>query len=87
MSLLDTLKAISYNTDWNISVVDVDGVSIIMLNPEGYSALRDDLAAKEVEKIMIAESVHVIKIYLKESNSGNTTDPTDPTDPSTGGGG
>ena len=90
MTLLESLKALSYNTEYNISVMDVDGANVIVLNPEGYSALKDDLAAKEVEKILIADAVHVIKIYLRESNSGNTTDPTDPTDPSdpgTGGGG
>lgn len=81
MTLIETLAALSNNTNVNITLVDDQDNTLITFNAVGYQSVESDLGARVVKYIKVSSGT-LLTISLKEAN-GNTGDPSDPSgDPS-----
>ena len=86
MLLLDLLKALSGNSNVNITLNNADGDSLITFNAGGYAAVETDLGKRTVKKvkIMTANAVTIVINDAVEEEEPQPDDPTtDPTDPTT----
>lgn len=81
MTLIETLAALSNNTNVNITLVDDQDNALITFNAVGYQSVESDLGARVVKYIKVSSGT-LLTIALKEAN-GNTGNPSgDPSDPS-----
>jgi len=81
MTLIETLAALSNNTNVNITLVDDQDNTLITFNAVCYQTVESDLGARVVKYIKVSSGT-LLTIALKEAN-GNTGDPSgDPSDPS-----
>lgn len=85
MTLIETLAALSNNTNVNITLVDDQDNQLITFNAVGYQSVESDLGARVVKYIKVSSGT-LLTIALKEAN-GNTGDPSsdpsgNPSDPS-----
>jgi hypothetical protein len=87
MKLSDLLKALSYNTNVNVTLLDPEDVELITFNAVGYKAVESELGKKKVKKIKI-DSATAVTIALDEEEVTEETEPTtpdpEPTDPTGG---
>ena len=65
MTLADLLEKTSVNPELKVRIINDDGTDIITFNAAGYSAVNEELNAREVEKIIFADDTKLIKVYLK----------------------
>lgn len=65
MTLADLLEKTSVNPELKVRIINDDGSDIITFNAAGYSAVNEELNAREVEKIIFADDAKLIKVYLK----------------------
>ena len=90
MTLADLLRKVSMNPELKVRIID-GNADIVTFNAAGYPAVNDELNARNVDKIIFAEDMKLIKIYLEalppdpepEPEPEPTPDP-DPNEPSTG---
>lgn len=65
MTLADLLQKVSTNPELKVRIINDDGADIVTFNAAGYPAVNDELKAREVEKIIFAEDMKLIKIHLQ----------------------
>lgn len=56
MKLIDLLKAMAVNNNFNVTLVDADDKAMITFEISGYENLESDLSDREVKKIKITSS-------------------------------
>ena len=81
MKVSDILPKLVKNEEFQIRISDEDNRSIITFDPAGHVAISDELNNREVEEVIIADGVKIIKIHL---TAVTNDDPVNP-DPSNGG--
>lgn len=83
MNLGDLLQKVSMNPELKVRIID-GNTDIVTFNAAGYPAVNDELKARNVEKIIFAEDMKLIKIYLEELPPEPDDEPEpDPEDPET----
>ena len=56
MKLIDLLKAMAVNNNFNVTLVDADDKALITFEISGYENVESDLGDREVKKIKITSS-------------------------------
>lgn len=74
MKLLDLLKALSFNTNVGITLVDSDEFELITFNAVGYKAVESELGKKKVKKVKIASATSIV-IVLDEDEAADEPEP------------
>lgn len=62
MRLSDVLRALSYNTNVSVTLVDKDENTLVTFGATGYESIESDLQTHEVVKIKIVGSKEVTLI-------------------------
>ena len=83
MKLLDLLKALSFNMNVSITLVDADESELITFNAVGYKAVESELGKKKVKKVKIASATAVTIVLDDEEVAEEPTEET-VTDPEGG---
>ena len=65
MKLSDLLQKVSRNPELKVRIINDDNSDIVTFNAAGYPAVNDELNARDVEKIIFAEDMRLIKVYLE----------------------
>ena len=80
MELGKLLQRVSMNPELKVRIID-GNTDIVTFNAAGYPAVSDELKAREVDKIIFAEDMKLIKIYLEEVIEPTPDEPVDPENP------
>ena len=62
MTLADLLRKVSMNPELKVRIID-DTTDIVTFNAAGYPAVNEELNARNVDKIIFADDMKLIKIY------------------------
>lgn len=81
MKLSDLLKALSYNTNVNVTLLDAEDVELITFNAVGYKAVESELGKKKVKKIKITSATAVTISLDEDEVTEEVTPDTEPTTP------
>ena len=65
MILVDLLKALSGNTNVNVTLLDEDENTLITFNAAGYAAVESDLGIRTVKRVKIA-TAQAVSVMIED---------------------